>query len=88
MVAAAHGTRKPRRVTTDLPASWEGIGYLMEKNRDDGRGRGIGHRNSHSPNESNGESSEMQNCEILLCVMRHAKQCGYVDKPHRVDCLT
>ncbi|GBP56219.1 hypothetical protein EVAR_41406_1 [Eumeta japonica] len=47
------GTRNFRGVTAALSASWEGIGYLMEEERVDGegRGRGMGHRNSHSLTE-------------------------------------
>ncbi|GBP57946.1 hypothetical protein EVAR_40806_1 [Eumeta japonica] len=37
-----------RRVTNALPVSWEGIGYLMERDRDIERERGReGQRNSH-----------------------------------------
>ncbi|GBP98584.1 hypothetical protein EVAR_100783_1 [Eumeta japonica] len=43
------GTRNSRGVTSALPASREGIRYLTEGDRADGRERGgVDHRNSHS----------------------------------------
>ncbi|GBP23844.1 hypothetical protein EVAR_86221_1 [Eumeta japonica] len=54
--------KAPGGVARVLPVSWEGIGYSMEEDRDDGRGReGVGHRNSLSP-------GEMQQQKLLLHV--------------------
>ncbi|GBP93580.1 hypothetical protein EVAR_68663_1 [Eumeta japonica] len=45
-------TRNPRGVANLFPATWNGIGYIMEEDRVDGRGRkGMSHRNSHSLDE-------------------------------------
>ncbi|GBP79786.1 hypothetical protein EVAR_99309_1 [Eumeta japonica] len=45
-------TRNSKGVISALPASWEGIGYLMQGDRVDERGKGgVGHRNSLSLDE-------------------------------------
>ncbi|GBP28253.1 hypothetical protein EVAR_19103_1 [Eumeta japonica] len=46
-------TSRQREVTSALLASWERIGYLMERNRVNGWScRGVGHRHFHSLNKT------------------------------------
>ncbi|GBP38355.1 hypothetical protein EVAR_36307_1 [Eumeta japonica] len=49
IVIAGHRPRNPRGVISAVLVSWERIGYLMEE---DWNGEAVGHRNSHSLDET------------------------------------